>query len=131
MSAAELIISIRNAYRDGRFLGYKVPYGQEISVLTLEYANAHGLVAESLAFHELLTKEEARSVGKNALDKAAPRIGTELDSLDNWTKDTIVLAYGEPLGKSPVRESSLVSFRLFSLLSTATHFIRSLLFALL
>ena len=129
-AASQHTIHIKRADLASTFVPVQAPAGQQISILRDWYAREEKLDPKTIAFHDL-TNEEATAVDKKALTGSSARKGREMGFLETWTKPTNVLAYGEPAGESPVCESSLLPFRLLPLLSTATHFIRSLLFALL
>ena len=124
-ASSQHTVYIKRADLPTTFDPQTVPHGEVIAKLRGKYARDKGLDPDTLAFYELKTKEEATAVDNVALSSSA-RKGREMGFLEKWTKPTMVLAYGQPAGKSSVLESALLSFRWFN----ATYFIRSFLLAL-
>jgi hypothetical protein len=109
------------------FYSYSRPNGELLVDFAAVCGEKQGLRPESITFY-LLESAQVGGVNKNL--QAAP-LGVLLEPTYSIETDCWLLVFGEQAGESPVRKSSLVSFRLPSLLSTATHFNRSLLFAVL
>jgi hypothetical protein len=124
MASATAKIRVKRADTATTFVSYTRALGEEVGDLRSDYAREEKLDPKTIAFHKV-EPGAVKGVDKKQLSGAA-RQGEELGSADTWVADTWVLAYGDPLGKSPVREFSLLFFRLLPLLSTATHFIRTL-----
>ena len=120
---------------DGRsksFPGVPCIPGAKVGSFVSAVASEFRLEKASVALWKITTAlqrevEAGRMTAEQAISDSTT---TRMFSSDDMEAYIYIIARGEPAGKSPVRESSLLSFRLLSLLSTATHFIRSLVVAL-
>jgi hypothetical protein len=100
-AAAKHTIYIKRADLPTTFADFTVFSGEPVAKLRGKYASSEELDPKTIAFHKL-TKDEANAVDKEIIP-IDRRIGQEMRSFDEWTDDTIVVAYGEPLGKFPPR----------------------------
>jgi hypothetical protein len=120
MSAIQL--RVKRAGTSGVFVGYLVNAGTDVSAFTALYAEKKKLDDDTVLFYEVPAGQFASFDGRPVPSSPAG-LGPPLASNFTFTSSIDLIAKGDPLGKSPVRESSLASFRSLSLFSTATHFI--------